>query len=87
MKKKENKPWEITISEDFIFALKLAGAIIFMAFVIFITFSCNDDKPVVNSPFSHLDTVKTKAVEKEEKQEPKEKKDGTTFSPFDNIKK
>jgi len=46
--------------------------------------SCGDDKPIVNSPFSHLDTVKTKPVEK--KEEPKKEGDGTSFSPFDKIK-
>jgi hypothetical protein len=57
--------------------------------VVFIMFSCGDGtEKTTPSPFSHLDTVKTKAPEKkEDKKNDDEKKDGTSFSPFDNIKK
>lgn len=49
--------------------------------------SCSEQAEEVKSPFSHLDTVKTKAVEKKDVKADDEKKDGTSFSPFDNIKK
>jgi hypothetical protein len=37
-------------------------------------------------PFSHLDTVQTKPVEKKENKPEEKKGDGTSFSSFDNIK-
>ncbi len=44
---------------------------------------CSENKPSVQSPFSHLDTVKTKKTETEEK-----KDDGTSVkSPFSNLDK
>lgn len=53
--------------------------------IICVMLGCGNNKEEqVKSPFSHLDTVKTKVEEK--KEEPK-KDDGTSFSPFDNIKK
>jgi hypothetical protein len=53
-------------------------------FVALILSSCTQTSPVVNSPFSHLDTVQTK-VEPKESHEDSE--DGSSVkSPFSKIK-
>lgn len=46
--------------------------------------SCNNPEPVVQSPFSHLDTVKVK-VKTEEKEVTNES--GGVKSPFSNLDK